>query len=1043
MMSHCRPGVVFAFFVFSLLLLVTGPGALAQDSSSGKTPQTTGEYLTKKAADAAEEKTSGYIKGKVREKVEKKAPEVISAAYKKYPAIAKFAGSKDFSALMRDYDRYSNAYGKLSTLNTALMQIAAGDTGAASFGVVKEIITSYFPPAKYVYGFAESMNQMLTSVSDAVEKNNLDFIRKEYFKQVLPQCRMECPRDAEIAFAANMGDRLMTDGGEYGLVAWYCKEGGAASLPKCSQICVSGPFDWSKRRSFENSGCESYAVMSFIKMDQKIRQGVSIHSGLFQALEDIKNAQKALESAQGYVKKNLLLFEQEQEKIMTAQENLKKDKQKAALEQVPVEKRPEKCDASCWRQISSAYERYDALGKEIDRKRSEILRNEREIRQTMYEKERELKYLFDSHARLEPGDPVIDEEQVDDNGRQKEILEKMIINTEKWLQVQPMQIAVYDARISGLQNLEGLYRERQNLLIRYGDSFCILFQACRGDMKTTGNAPQVLQMEIKAVELQKQEALDDIALVSANLVGYKKLKDQYQKAFDDGLRQAKETLDKEIEPAFQEYEKAGREFESVEEDIRVCEQEKLVQINVVLERIRSAKGPAEIDAVNVQAQKDMAEYKRLRERQIQLTAKINDQKNKMESISRIKKIQRSTRSLGYQNKSVFSRNTRADLSGSRFSLSEYLKYFAEANRYVVDACAQNYNQALKLIPEDELKMMVMPEKEIRKLQSDLYELTGEPAVSAIRNRAAAKARMKEFNGAYSAYQTDLGSSIKYGDWKIDSVLSEKARESLNKLAQFPDKNFYPLLQKRELKKREKIAYDVPKIGSGSEPVNGAVRLAAEDIRDGSVPFKITATGWGVGGAIVKVAAAGKNLPLEIETSTSGDKPVAVYTAMVPVKSGKSIDVSYTIGGWTYSVTLNPPLRSTASQGEMNKIKSFYDKFKEAYESQNDSQVMAMLSDDWEAGDGSTLSDLQMNLRRTFKMFDEVKYNMQNLSMRLVESGNGYWRYLVSYDVTITSRIYKRNLKHEEKSSINEEVTIDRSGKPKISKTLGGRFWYVP
>jgi hypothetical protein len=102
----------------------------------------------------------------------------------------------------------------------------------------------------------------------------------------------------------------------------------------------------------------------------------------------------------------------------------------------------------------------------------------------------------------------------------------------------------------------------------------------------------------------------------------------------------------------------------------------------------------------------------------------------------------------------------------------------------------------------------------------------------------------------------------------------------------------------------------------------------------------------------------------------------------------------------------------------------------------------MLSDKWQANDGSTLSDLQMNLRRTFKMFDEVKYNIQNLSMQLVGSGNGYSNYLVSYDVTITSRIYKRNLKHEEKSSINEEVTIEGSGNPKISKTLGGRFWYV-
>jgi murein L,D-transpeptidase YafK len=120
------------------------------------------------------------------------------------------------------------------------------------------------------------------------------------------------------------------------------------------------------------------------------------------------------------------------------------------------------------------------------------------------------------------------------------------------------------------------------------------------------------------------------------------------------------------------------------------------------------------------------------------------------------------------------------------------------------------------------------------------------------------------------------------------------------------------------------------------------------------------------------------------------------------------------------------------------VKDFYTRFKEAYEERNDSRVISMISDQWQAGDGTTLADLQTTLRRTFKTFDEIRYSVQNISITPLEGD----RYRVSYDVTITSRIYKRNLKHEEKSSINEEVTIDRSGKPKISKTLGGRFWTV-
>ena len=49
---------------------------------------------------------------------------------------------------------------------------------------------------------------------------------------------------------------------------------------------------------------------------------------------------------------------------------------------------------------------------------------------------------------------------------------------------------------------------------------------------------------------------------------------------------------------------------------------------------------------------------------------------------------------------------------------------------------------------------------------------------------------------------------------------------------------------------------------------------------------------------------------------------------------------------------------------------------------------------------------------------------------------------MSYDVIITSKIYRRNLTHEEKSSVNEQVSLDALGKGKIYKTMGGRFWYV-
>lgn len=127
-----------------------------------------------------------------------------------------------------------------------------------------------------------------------------------------------------------------------------------------------------------------------------------------------------------------------------------------------------------------------------------------------------------------------------------------------------------------------------------------------------------------------------------------------------------------------------------------------------------------------------------------------------------------------------------------------------------------------------------------------------------------------------------------------------------------------------------------------------------------------------------------------------------------------------------------------SNTALSSVSALYDQFKQAYESRNDSQIISFMDDDWEAGDGTTLSDLQENISRSFQTFDEIRYNIQNLKIELKSEG----RYLASYDVTITSRIYKRNIKHEEKSSVNEEVIIDGSGKPRITRTLSGRFWYV-
>jgi len=127
-----------------------------------------------------------------------------------------------------------------------------------------------------------------------------------------------------------------------------------------------------------------------------------------------------------------------------------------------------------------------------------------------------------------------------------------------------------------------------------------------------------------------------------------------------------------------------------------------------------------------------------------------------------------------------------------------------------------------------------------------------------------------------------------------------------------------------------------------------------------------------------------------------------------------------------------------SSGPQLDLAAFYETFRKAYESRNESALMALLGDDWEAGDGTTLADLAGYLRNSFSVFDEIRYTQGNL--QILPSPQGVWR--VTYDLTITGRIYAENLTHEEKSTVAEELAFDSGGKLRIVRTTGGRFWSV-
>lgn len=123
------------------------------------------------------------------------------------------------------------------------------------------------------------------------------------------------------------------------------------------------------------------------------------------------------------------------------------------------------------------------------------------------------------------------------------------------------------------------------------------------------------------------------------------------------------------------------------------------------------------------------------------------------------------------------------------------------------------------------------------------------------------------------------------------------------------------------------------------------------------------------------------------------------------------------------------------QKEVPLVEALYRQFKSAYESRNDAGVAACLDPAWEAPDGSRVSKMQETLRRSFRFFDEVKFEISN--MKIAPSGNG--RYRVSYSLVIRGRNFQRNIKHEEKSNV-VEIAIVKNDKALILQTTEGQTW---
>lgn len=132
------------------------------------------------------------------------------------------------------------------------------------------------------------------------------------------------------------------------------------------------------------------------------------------------------------------------------------------------------------------------------------------------------------------------------------------------------------------------------------------------------------------------------------------------------------------------------------------------------------------------------------------------------------------------------------------------------------------------------------------------------------------------------------------------------------------------------------------------------------------------------------------------------------------------------------------MNTRSESNQQNAITQLYVRFAQEYSNKNLSGLMSLLSDEWmSSGDGTTLMDLENTLSNSFSIFNEITCEIG--SLYITSSGNNL--YTVTYTITIQGINYENDIKHIEKSTVTEEVSII-DGKPKILKTLNGKFWTV-
>jgi len=175
-----------------------------------------------------------------------------------------------------------------------------------------------------------------------------------------------------------------------------------------------------------------------------------------------------------------------------------------------------------------------------------------------------------------------------------------------------------------------------------------------------------------------------------------------------------------------------------------------------------------------------------------------------------------------------------------------------------------------------------------------------------------------------------------------------------------------------------------------------------------------------------------------ESLASIDKPTPVLQPAPAVKAAPKTETGQeqiAEGPPPPRASMNIKMQAPAAD-ESAKINELYKKLKQAYEYKDEYQVTALLSKDWQSADGTSVRDVEDNLRNKFTVYDTIQCGISGLNI----NKTGTNKFTANYDIEITGKTYDTGISRKEKSSVSEEVVIENN-KAFINRTLSGRFWY--